>query len=181
MNVLGAVSRVELERMEVMTRDGTLTFAWTGPPLDAAFAPNEEIQIVRTQVAPPAESGWSVIRSTRSTAAIFDGTVWKPLATTPGSTHTLDVPSDFPALRYPLESCCPAAENVSRNCSYGPLEATYDAATTHIDLGTTGRVGPWSITNVTSTFHVEGSGEMGWGNQVTLLGPATARALDGGT
>jgi hypothetical protein len=180
-NVNGTVGRVDLDRLEIVTSAGPLNFAWVGPPLDAAFSAGEEIQIVRTREYPGAESGWSVVRSARTTAAVRDGTIWKPLATTPGSTHTVDVPSDFPALRYPLESCCPVGDHGSRTCSYGPLEATYDAWASHIDLGTTGRVGPWSITNVASSFYVDGSGEMAWGNQVTLLGPATARAVDGGT
>jgi hypothetical protein len=180
MNVEGAVSRAFADRLEVMTSTGTLTLSWVGPPLDAAFAANEGIQVVRTRVDPSAPGGWSVVRSARATAAVFNGTMWNQLGTTKGSTHSLDVPFDYPSLRYSLVSCCSVAAALARNCSYGSLEATYDGMATQIDLGMTGRVGPWSITNVVSNYHIDGSGESAWGGQVSLLGPATARAADGG-
>jgi hypothetical protein len=106
--------------------------------------------------------------------------MWQSLGTTTGSTHTLEVPSDYPSLQYSLESCCTPAGTVARECSYGSLQSTYDAATIHIDLGATGRIGPWSITNLVSSYYLEGNGESAWGGRATLLGPSTARAADGG-
>ena len=177
----GYVSRVAADRVDVTTPGGAYSFAWRGPALDTAFAVDDSVQVLVNTYGYGLQL--SVLRSSNATAAVVDGWDWVVMNKEPGSTATLrGVPSEFPALVYRLVSCCDAGFRApwgaSTQCDYSGLEASLEGETTEVRLGGTGEIGPWSVTNVQSTYLMDG--EHTWSVRVTLLGPATPKSVDGG-
>jgi len=182
----GRVSSVAADRMEIETPAGPLTFFWSGPALDTAFASDEVIQLevgfAAYALAPPQIS---VVRSARATAATVDGGPFIGMGWKPGSKAVLQgLEAVFPKLEYEVVSCCSTGTRSSGfneddfRCDFSALEAQLDGSSTDIALGSTGVVGPWSVSNVTSSFSY--ASESIWRIQVTMLGPATPRGVDGG-
>jgi hypothetical protein len=179
----GHVSSVAADRIDVAASDGTYTFAWRGPALDTAFAADDAVQIVATDgFGFSSHARISTLRSSSATAVVIAGWPMTRLPVEPGSTATLpDLAPELPDLEYRLVSCCSESSSVegsTTRCDYSALEATHEGSSAAIPLGDTGVIGAWSITNLHSTY-VE-HGEHVWEIQVTLLGPATPRSLDGG-
>lgn len=181
----GRVSAVSADRVDVTASEGTYTFAWSGPPLDTAFAIDDVVQLVG-----PISHGYglfshidrSELRSARATAIVMTGVAVVSMGLEPGSSQTLrDVPPLGPELVYRLVSCC--SRSIDLVCDYSALEARLDGQSVAISRATTGEIGPWSITNVRSRYLdslAVVSYESTWDLQVTLLGPATPTSADGG-
>ena len=180
----GLVSSVGPTRIEVAASGATYALDWLGPGLDGAFAVGDAVQL---HSEPNIGTSWgalrlSVLRSSSATAVVLDGAPWRVMSVEPGATATLQAPPELPELVYGLKSCCAlgSSSHVGPDfqCDYSALEAQLDDDTTAIPLGTTGVIGPWSVTNVRSTYVT--FYEHFWEIQVTLLGPATSRTVDGG-
>lgn len=178
----GYITSVDSDHVELTTPYGAYIFNWRGPGLDSAFAVDEAAEIVIAQARiglfPPRVS---TLRSSSATAVAVAGTPWVVMNTDPGSTATLPgLAPELPELVYGLRSCCSERTSLGpRNeCDYSALVATLDGSSAAIPLGETGLIGPWSVTNLQSTYHVRV--ELMWHIQVTLLGPTTPSRLDAG-
>lgn len=180
----GQVSHIADDRIEVLGDDGsTYVGGWRGPALGTAFAVGDSVQLTAGD-----DYGFggavtvSVLRSATATAMMINAAPWRLMATEPGSTAELPRPSGLPTLVYGVGACCASGgrSHVGEHfkCDYSALQATFGDDTTAIPLGGTGAVGPWSVTNLHSVYYT--AWEHFWAVQVTLLGPATPGAVDGG-
>jgi hypothetical protein len=179
----GHVSSVTADRIDVTTRDGIHAFGWRGPALDTAFGVDDSVHIVATDgFGYGSHARISTLRSSNATAVVVAGSPGISLDVEPGSTATLpDLAPELPDLVYRLVSCCHAEGSLvafMTRCDYSALEARRDGSSTAVPLGETGTIGAWSVTNLRSSYNVQV--EHTWDIQVTLLGPATPRSLDGG-
>jgi hypothetical protein len=179
----GRVSSVAAQQMEIATSEGPATFNWQGPALDIAFAVDEPVQVDVSSgpyaLSPPKIS---IVRSERATAVAVNGGPWGSLRTESDASTTLGLEPTLPLLAYSTISCCAshfkyASGRDDYTCDRSALEARFEGSSTAIARGTTGIVGPWSVTNITASF--THSSEDFSSIQVTLLGPATPRSADG--
>jgi hypothetical protein len=169
--------------MEISIAGAALTFAWRGPSLTPAFAVGDAVQVVTQYLLTGLSSArMSIVRSPSATAVTVDGAPSIALSTLAGSSQALSTNPDFPELSYGLVSCCTEGTfgaQVRATCDYAALQASFGGNSSMIALQQTGAVGPWSITNLESSYHLYE--ESTWHIKVTLLGPATAPpGLDGG-
>lgn len=178
----GHLSSVAADRIDITTPDGTHSFGWRGPALDAEFAVGDSVQLEATDGFGYGSRAYiSTLRSSSATAVVVAGSPMWLLGVQQGSKVTVpDLAPELPELVYRLVSCChhDGLFGITVRCDYSALEATLGGSSTAIPLGETGLIGPWSVTNLRSEF--VNSLESAWDIQVTLLGPATPRSLDGG-
>lgn len=181
----GQVSDLAADRMVITTPEDTLTFFWMGPSLDAAFTIGDAVQVVAedTNLGAFGAQWLSSVRSGDATAAVLDAIPMTVMGKSPGSTRSLALSPSFPELVYGVKSCCFTATGTSSNpyyysCDYSLLDATFEGTSVPVALGATGLLGPWSVTNIRSRYTEQI--ESTWSLAVSLLGPATPRAVDAG-
>jgi len=179
----GHVSTVAADHLEVSTPEASYTFRWRGPALTEVFDVGDAVQIAASHTRDglfPAQI--STVRSSRTTAVVVAGAPWMIMSMEAGSTTVLrGLAPELPELVYALASCCNTRSSdgdLTTRCDYSALEANYDGAGTAVPRGGIGELGPWSVTNVRSTYVV--NVEHQWDIQVTLLGPGTQEGLDAG-
>jgi hypothetical protein len=182
----GRVSSVVADQMEITTPEGTSTFGWQGPALDTAFAVDELVQIdVAFGPQPLGPPKVSIVRSARATAVTVDGSTYGGFGkeSDASTTTALGLGRTLPRLAYSTVSCCATSRvNWSNRddytCDASALQAHFEGSSSAIARGTTGVVGPWSVTNILSSF--THSDETYASIEVTLLGPGTPRGADAG-
>jgi hypothetical protein len=173
----GTVTAVATDRLDFSIGDEAWSMHWVGAPLEPAFAVGDALKISAQADDPHGMFGMlppamRIVRSARATAVTIVARTFHALETSPGSTAQLPTLAGMPTLDYSLTKCCNgvSAEGATGiECDYSALSASFNGTSTPIAFGQTGTVGPWSVTNIDSSY--SHGVEYSWTVDVTMLGP----------